>query len=228
MQQNSERFEMRLDLHTLQRLDKWRADQPDLPSRAAAIRRLMDAGLSMGQPSFRPSVSEKLIIAMLCELYRHLEMDGGLNSRIIEEASSGGHPWALRWEYPPLFEGTVVEEDTALEVADILEMWWTIELSYDRLSKEEQVKLETNAGITRENTQFRGFDGNEESTHYHVARVLICVMERFQFFKERGLNSHSPSLPRYRKILARYKPMKQQNRMGDLTSEQIAEIIRGA
>ena len=37
MQLKTERFEMRLDSRTLERVDAWRARQSDLPSRAEAV-----------------------------------------------------------------------------------------------------------------------------------------------------------------------------------------------
>ena len=227
MQQKTERFEMRLDLDTLKRLDDWRADQRDLPSRAAAIRRLVESGLSMDEQRFRPSSGERLIIAMLCELYQHLHVDAGINPTLVDKASTGGHHWALEWEYD-LFRGPV-DEQVALEVSEILDMWWTIEWSYDQLSEEDQANLETDAGITREGARFRGFDGNEEFTHYDVVGVMIDRLGRFLHFKERDLNSHFPYLHRYRSMLALYEPMKQSLKgRNHLTSGQIAELVRGA
>jgi uncharacterized protein len=41
----SERFEMRLSVELLRRIDEWRRAQSDLPSRAEAIRRLIELGL---------------------------------------------------------------------------------------------------------------------------------------------------------------------------------------
>jgi uncharacterized protein len=41
----SERFEMRLDPAAVERIDAWRREQPDLPSRTEAIRRLIELGL---------------------------------------------------------------------------------------------------------------------------------------------------------------------------------------
>ena len=227
MQQKTERFEMRLDLDTLRRLDDWRADQPDLPSRAAAIRRLVESGLSVDEQRFRPSSGERLIIAMLCDLHQHLHVDAGIDPTLVEKASTGGHHWALEWEYD-LFRRPV-DRKVALEVAEILEMWWTLELSYDQLSEEDQADLETVAGTTREDARFRGFDGNEEFTHYDVAGVMIDDLQRFRHFKERDLNSHFPYLKRYRSMLALHEPMKQSLKGGKhLTSEQITELVRGA
>jgi hypothetical protein len=42
----TERFEMRATTELLARIDEWRRQQPDLPNRSEAIRRLIDAGLS--------------------------------------------------------------------------------------------------------------------------------------------------------------------------------------
>jgi hypothetical protein len=45
MSSKSERFEMRLHPEMISRVDDWRRKQKDLPSRAEAIRRLLDAAL---------------------------------------------------------------------------------------------------------------------------------------------------------------------------------------
>jgi hypothetical protein len=41
----TERFEMRAPKDWLAKLDDWRREQPVIPSRSAAIRRLVDVGL---------------------------------------------------------------------------------------------------------------------------------------------------------------------------------------
>jgi uncharacterized protein len=41
----TERFEMRYPAELLAKIDEWRRQQPDLPPRAEAIRRLVEAGL---------------------------------------------------------------------------------------------------------------------------------------------------------------------------------------
>lgn len=45
MNTKSERFEMRSDQGTLARIDRWRSSCPDKPSRAEALRRLIDTAL---------------------------------------------------------------------------------------------------------------------------------------------------------------------------------------
>lgn len=46
MPPKTERFEMRLELEMIERIDNWRRKQSDLPTRAEAIRRLVDFGLT--------------------------------------------------------------------------------------------------------------------------------------------------------------------------------------
>jgi metal-responsive CopG/Arc/MetJ family transcriptional regulator len=41
----NERFEMRAPAELLSRVDEWRREQPDIPNRSEAIRRLIEAGL---------------------------------------------------------------------------------------------------------------------------------------------------------------------------------------
>lgn len=42
-------FQMRVTEEFVKKLDDWRRKQPDLPSRAEAIRRLVEAGLKRGK-----------------------------------------------------------------------------------------------------------------------------------------------------------------------------------
>jgi len=49
----TERFELRLTGDLLARVDEWRRNQPDLPTRSEAFRRLVEAGLgskTIGKP----------------------------------------------------------------------------------------------------------------------------------------------------------------------------------
>jgi len=50
----SDRFEMRVSRDFSARVDDWRRTQPDLPSRAEAIRRLVDLALTPPRERKRP------------------------------------------------------------------------------------------------------------------------------------------------------------------------------
>jgi metal-responsive CopG/Arc/MetJ family transcriptional regulator len=49
MNDKTERFEMRVPASFLKMVDEWRRKQPELPSRAEAIRRLVELGLKKGK-----------------------------------------------------------------------------------------------------------------------------------------------------------------------------------
>jgi hypothetical protein len=55
MEEKTERFEMRVPASFLEMIDDWRRIQPDLPSRAAAIRRLVEIGLTIKTKAKQPS-----------------------------------------------------------------------------------------------------------------------------------------------------------------------------
>lgn len=209
MQLKTERFEMRLDSRTLERVDAWRARQSDLPSRAEAIRRLMESGLSeMESKPLKLSDGEKLITSMLCELYKHHEIKGNIDPFFTEEALLGGHYWGLEWKYTGLFHGHEDNSVTVDEVVDILDMWSFLEESYTRLSKKDKGRVEKEAGPFGKHVVFPGFDGNNETEHLLIAKFLINKLDRFSEFKGRQLNSHAPCLNEYRHMVRIFESMR--------------------
>lgn len=74
MSPKTERFEMRLDEETLTKIDKWGELQKDSPSRAEAIRRLINVGLS-NIPNQQVTISdgERLLLFMMRDIYKHLK-----------------------------------------------------------------------------------------------------------------------------------------------------------
>ena len=207
MQLKTERFEMRLDSRTLKRLDAWRVRQTDLPSRAEAVRRLMESGLSESKP-LKLSDGEKLITSMLCELYKHHKIDGNIDPLFVGEALLGGHYWGLEWKYTGIFHGHEDNSATVHEVVDVLDMWWFLEESYGRLSKKDKDSVQKKTRHFGRQVVFPGFDGNKETEHLHIAKFLINKLDRFTEFKDRDLNSHAPLIDRYRLMLRAFESMR--------------------
>ncbi len=227
MQMKTERFEMRMDRETLENVDTWRADQPDLPSRAEAVRRLVDAGLARSQKgAVRISDGEKLILMMLCDLYKHQEVDSDIDPEFVSKTIDGGHYWALEWKYSGLFHGHVDRLRVVYEVCDVLDMWSFIERSYAELSTQDKERVASEAEPFGKDVTFRGFDGNNEAGHIHVAHFLINDMGRFNRFKGRDLNSHVPSIDSHRRMLAVFKPMQETLVGGELSASQIIDMLR--
>ena len=140
MAPKSERFEMRLDEDTLARVDKWRSEQGDVPSRAEAMRRLLELGLTRGAAdAVKFSDGEKLLFMMMRDLYRHFKVASPeVDVEFISDVIVGGHYWAPRWEMQGLYHD---HEDNIADVrlvVDVLGMWTFIESGYAKLTKKEK------------------------------------------------------------------------------------------
>ena len=222
----TERFEMRLGVDILQRIDSWRNEQPDQPSRAEAMRRLADAGLAvLGKGSIQISHGERLILMMLQDIYAHQNVKGEIDPDFVGEAVGGGHHWGLGWKYRELFHGSVDNEHVVEKVVDVLEMWSQIEFSYSELPDKDKKDVKRKAGARGQHVKFPGFDVNNEIEHYSIARFLIDHLDRFQEFKQRDLNSHYPYNESYRRMWQIYEPMRKTLIGRHLSSSEIINLL---
>lgn len=226
MQAKTERFELRLDQETLDRVDTWRARQDDVPTRSEAARRLMDVGLSLGSDSkVRLTHADRLVTRLLCEIHNHLKIKNGIDPSLVEEVIRGGHYWALKWEYQGIFHEHEDSEDVLREVVDVLDMWSFLETGYSKLSKKDKERVEKEAAPFGTSPRFRGFDANNETEHSGIARFLVDKLGRFSAFSGRELNSHCPSIDTYRRMLRVFEPMRKTLIGGELNASQIIEIL---
>lgn len=208
----SERFEMRVDSELLERLDQWRRGEDDVPSRAEAIRRLIEAGLTHDSKRRAPQLSdgEKLIAMMLGNLIKELDVEVETNVDLVQKVILGGHYWALGWEMPGIFHGHVDKESRVHFVTEVLDMWQFMEEAFEKLSKDEQKRLAKEADPFGKHVIFYGFDGNTEGEYLGIARFLIDDLERFGRFRKgrRDLNSHHPTIEGYGRMLRVFEPIR--------------------
>ena len=227
MATKSERFEMRLDEDILARVDKWRAKQDDVPSRAEAMRRLVELGLMRSvSDTVRFSDGEKLLAIMLRDVYKHLKLKGEIDPDFVGEVIGGGHYWAPKWEMQGLFHDYEDDPQDVRFVVDVLDMWAFAERAYEKLSKKDKERVEKEADPFGKYVQFAGFDGNNESSFIGIARFLIDQMNRFSQFKGRDLNSHAPTLAAYRRMLSVFEPMRVSLVGTELDANQLIRILK--
>lgn len=223
----SERFEMRVDGDILSRVDKWREKQDDVPSRAEAMRRLVEVGLTRAtSEAVRFSDGEKLLAIMMRDVYRHFKIKGEVDADFISEVIYGGHYWAATWEMGGLFTDYEDDARDVHFVTDVLDMWRFIEYAYEKLSKKDKDRVEKEADPFGKHVKFRGFDGNNETSHMGIARFLIEKMGRWSQFKGRELNSHFPSLATYSRMLAVFEPMRAGLVGTELDADQLIRILK--
>ncbi|MER9483479.1 YfbU family protein [Mesorhizobium sp. M0494] len=202
----TERFELRLDESTIDRIDAWRGEQRDLPSRAEAIRTLVYTGLEAGRrKAFRPTSSEKLIMWMLGEVLRqHKGYEDMKSVELIQSAIYGGHFWGLEWEMSGIFHDDVDDPEALDFVVNTMAMWRAIEWGYEKLSPVDRQRVEDQVGYWVKDPKFDGFDGNEEGRYMSMAKFMVEKLGRFEEFRDRSLNAHANTVSTYREMLQKY------------------------
>ena len=228
MNSKSERFELRLEREMLDRLDTWSAGFGDGCSRVEAVRRLTEMGLQQfDKEPVRLSDGEKMIISMLCDLFRRQNLkDGELDYEFINSALTGGHYWGLARKYYGIFHGHQDNIQIVSEVSNILDMWAILESVYERLTNEQKEQIVAELGSAGKDVHFPGFDGNYEGEYLGIAGFFVDSLKLFQTFKNRDLNSHIPLLDQYRKMLEVFEGIRSSLRYGELSASHIIEILR--
>jgi uncharacterized protein YfbU (UPF0304 family) len=224
----TERFEMRLDPTILDQVDAWRSAQSDLPSRAEAIRRLIEAGLTGSSSGpFRPSNSEKLVIWLLTEILKNQKgYENQDTVKLIQEAIYGGHFWALEWELTGVLHKHVDSPAAVTLVVDTLDMWSFIESAWAKCNKADKARIAAGVGVRFIEPKFIGFDGNNEGEYLGIARFLINKMERFESFKGRDLNSHMPKAVSYRHMIDLFEPIRVGLVGRELSVDEMITLLR--
>ena len=222
----TESVEILLDPGVLERVDLWRFQQLDAPSRVEALQRLVDVGLSVSsQGRGKISEGEKLILCALQDLWKHKNVDvpDGIDLEFVCEMVSGRHEWALEWKYPGLFTGSFADPPEVSEVCDVLTMWNALERSNERLSDDDSKRVEDAASSPL--GKFTGFCVNGEVEHYRAAKILIERLDTFERFKGRELNSHLPNLGVYRRMLGVFERLSPEQQAGDLAVADLIELL---
>jgi uncharacterized protein YfbU (UPF0304 family) len=228
MSPKSERFEMRLDEETIAKVDEWRSEQGDMPSRAEAMRRLIELGLEKSKtPMVRFSDGEKLLFMVLRDMCKQLNLKKGeTDLDFMAQVIYGGHYWAPKWTMPGLYHDHEDRESDVRFVVNVLDMWSFMEAGYAALNKKDKDQIATEVGPLGRSVKFTGFDGNNESELMSIAMFVVRDMDRFAEFKGRDMNSHLPMAAAYRKMYSVFEPMRQ-NLVGvTLSAAQIIKILQ--
>ena len=220
---------MRIDTELLERLDTWRSNEDDAPSRAEAIRRLVESGLAHDNKGRAPHFTdgEKLITMMLVDLHKKLKVEGETDVEFVSKVIYGGHYWALGWEMTGLFHAHSDKQTRVRFVVDVLDMWSFIKWAMDSFNPEQKARIAEEAKPIGDHVEFYGFDGNNESDYLSIARFLTEDMDRFSELKGKGgLNSHHPTVDIYRRMLSAFLPMRASLVGRNLSPDQVIAILQ--
>lgn len=170
------------------------------------------------------SDSERLILTMLCEISLP-EDEREIDPKFVLKAILDDAAWGIKWKYHGLFHDKSSDDTPPVvsEVMNILDMWDRIEAAYKNLSAPDKKRVK--AESYGEKPAFPGFDGNNETEHLGTATFLVDELEKWERYKGRMPNSHSPSLDIYKRMWAVYKPMRAKLD-GYMNADQIIAILK--
>ncbi|MGK9235817.1 YfbU family protein [Inquilinus limosus] len=171
------------------------------------------------------SDGERLILAMLCEIYAKLKISGEIDPKIVRSALNDGERWRLVRQYPALFREYEDQKEHVEELVQILDMWCLIEASYESLSEQDKAGIRTKAPHLVRDIKFFGFDANREAEHLSTSHQLIKDIGRFARFKGRDLDARRPTIEIYRRMYSAFEPLRGSLRGCSLNVPQIIEIL---
>lgn len=172
------------------------------------------------------SDGEKLIILMLSELYEKLGVEGEVEPDFIKSAIFSDQLWGLKWKYSGIPFGESDDPEIVKEVVNILDMWSFIEHAYSQLTDEQKTQLEIDANPFGKNPRFQGFDGNNETEYMGTAMFLVNELDRFEEFKGRSFNSHSPSIDMHHRMLEVFYLIRRNLSSESMTLDDLTNILR--
>jgi len=122
------------------------------------------------------------------------------------------HGFSGYYDFDSFFSPQMTQQQCD-EVLDTLDTHRSLLRAYENLADRN--------GIDELNIRFAGFDGNNESGHMRLAEFLIAPQGEWDEFKGRDVNSHCPTLHRYRAMVREWK--RSQNKY-DLTKDDVIRI----
>ena len=115
----------------------------------------------------------------------------------------------------------VVPMERGREVYDVLDMYRAITFAAEKLPKDSPLRESYYL-------KFQGFDGNEETGSFAFAQILHEDMGLYKELAgqgDDGVNSHSPMMPTYRRMLAVQKKLAQPHKPSE---SDLAAILKAA
>jgi uncharacterized protein YfbU (UPF0304 family) len=168
------------------------------------------------------SDGEKLILMMLADLYKDLEVAGEIDANFISQAISANQAWAIKYKYGDYIALSRADDPPEVgETHDILDMWRLIEEGYAELSSDDKAKIDAS---DLGNVTFPGFDEQHEK-HYFIARFMIEELGLYQRFKGRKLNSHHQVLDGYRRMYRVFEPIRVGLADRSMSTDEIVKLL---
>jgi uncharacterized protein len=173
----------------------------------------------------RLSNGEKLILAMLAGIYKKLEINDDIDPDIVLAGVRGDSHWILEREYGNIV-GSSDPPPEVTETYNILDMYRSIESSFQNFSDAEKERVKIESHPSQEYVRFQGFDANNDP-QYGILHDLVNVLGTYDERKGGIINSHSSvSLLKYRRMLGVFHGMSDLHRDRGLTANGLIQILK--
>lgn len=162
-------------------------------------------------------IKDRLNLSFQLRILEKLYPEDKENYANHRKAIEDGYELHYEWITEHLSTGLSSEECTF--VLDVLDMYASFYFTFKRI---ENPKL-----LTAESIIFPGFDGNNETMYMAYTKYFIEDLDRFNEIRETTngyYNSHSQMIPKYRRMLAKWKEYKTDYNH-QLIEEEIQELI---
>lgn len=172
-----------------------------------------------------PTNEQKLIILMLADIAEKVGADTHFEPKFIANAIGQDSAWMLPFKYEMTFTGAETPPDVTY-VLNVLDMFDFLERAFEQLPEDSQAEVAAAPGSHSLN--FRGFDGNNESTYMSIAGNVIRDLNLFARFADRPLNSHCPLVDVYSRMYATFDRIRPNVVMREMTKEEVISVIAEA
>jgi uncharacterized protein YfbU (UPF0304 family) len=166
---------------------------------------------------------QRLIVYMLSGVQQALKVQNELDPEFIQRVTARGDEWAILEKYPWLDQDGGDAPEFVVETRAILQAFRVVYRSLENLSEADLGRVQSGTG--RHVLVFDGFDGNNEADHYGAADLITKDAGRWPEFASLAVNSHHPTLHRYRVILDAVSEYQSANPGGLLSADQLIGVV---
>lgn len=156
-------------------------------------------------------------LRILEALYPDEAEDLGVRREVLER----GYEMLYAWDYEYVYDGSDrMSAEESQEVWDTLDMFDAIQRSMPQGFDTEPYPI----------TKFAGYDGNNEGKFMSFAQFTVERLKRFEYVpmqKAGYWNSHMPTRPAYRRMLAEWKSKDTLHRFA-MPQEELKQVLGAA
>lgn len=166
---------------------------------------------------------ERLVLANQYEILEKVDPKSAKHHEKRREIVERGYEALYEAELFRGIDDDVVSPQQGREVRDVLDMYRAITAAAKNLAEDSPLRESYYL-------KFQGFDGNDETLSFSFAQFLLEDMGHYKELVgqgDDGVNSHSPMMPTYRRMLAVHRTAAQPHKLTEAELQRILQAAEG-